>query len=62
LLSGREALSSAEESDEIERKIEEVFVRLDQDGNGTIDFEEFKQGVLMDPVLVQAFLTPLKEL
>jgi calcium-dependent protein kinase len=62
LLAGRVGESNDEGEDEVERKIEDIYHRLDQDGNGTIDYEEFKQGVMLDPVLIQAFLTPIKEL
>jgi len=51
MLAGREAV----EDEAVEVKIEEIFVRLDADGNGSIDFDEFKTGVLSDPILVQAF-------
>ncbi|CAM9934371.1 unnamed protein product [Pylaiella littoralis] len=39
----------------------ELFKRLDLDGNGTIDFEEFKAGAEREPLLVEAFLAPVQQ-
>lgn len=38
-----------------------MFKMLDIDGNGTIDFDEFKAGVKREPLLVQAFLAPVQQ-
>lgn len=38
-----------------------MFSMLDVDGNGTIDFDEFKSGVKREPLLVQAFLAPVQQ-
>lgn len=38
-----------------------MFQKLDIDGNGTIDFDEFKAGVKREPMLVQAFLAPVQQ-
>ncbi|CAM9579602.1 unnamed protein product, partial [Hapterophycus canaliculatus] len=40
-------------------ELNELFKRLDADGNGTIDFEEFKAGARREPLLVNAFLAPV---
>lgn len=42
-------------------KLEKMFTNLDVDGNGTIDFHEFKAGVKREPLLVQAFLAPVQQ-
>lgn len=39
----------------------ELFKRLDVDGNGTIDFDEFKAGAKKEPLLVKAFLAPVQQ-
>ncbi|CAM9628981.1 unnamed protein product [Ectocarpus sp. 6 AP-2014] len=44
-----------------DRKLSELFKRLDKDGNGTIDFEEFKAGAKREPLLVEAFLAPVQQ-
>lgn len=38
-----------------------MFSLLDVDGNGAIDFDEFKSGVKREPLLVQAFLGPVQQ-
>lgn len=38
-----------------------MFAMLDTDGNGMIDFEEFKAGVKREPLLVEAFLAPVQQ-
>lgn len=38
-----------------------MFKELDLDGNGTIDFEEFKAGAKKAPLLVKAFLAPVQQ-
>ena len=42
-------------------ELEELFKRLDADGNGTIDYDEFKVGVEKEPLLVKAFLAPVQQ-
>ena len=42
-------------------KLKEMFDKLDVDGNGAIDFIEFKTGVKREPLLVQAFLAPVQQ-
>lgn len=42
-------------------RLTEMFKSLDVDGNGTIDFEEFKAGVKREPLLVRAFLAPVQQ-
>ena len=39
----------------------DLFKRLDLDGNGTIDFDEFKAGAKKEPLLVKAFLAPIQQ-
>lgn len=38
-----------------------MFRKLDADGNGAIDFAEFKAGVQREPLLVEAFLAPVRQ-
>lgn len=38
-----------------------MFKKLDVDGNGAIDFDEFKAGVKKEPLLVKAFLAPVQQ-
>lgn len=45
----------------IAAELTELFKRLDVDGNGTIDFEEFKAGARKEPLLVKAFLAPVQQ-
>lgn len=42
-------------------ELTELFKRLDVDGNGTIDFDEFKAGAKKEPLLVNAFLAPVHQ-
>lgn len=42
-------------------KLTEMFRKLDLNGNGTIDFAEFKAGVKREPLLVRAFLAPVQQ-
>eukprot|EP00903_Cladosiphon_okamuranus_P009913 g9412.t1 len=44
-----------------EEELTELFKRLDLDGNGTIDFDEFKAGAKKEPLLVEAFLAPVQQ-
>ncbi len=41
--------------------LEQLFKRLDADGNGTIDYDEFKAGAKREPLLVKAFLAPVQQ-
>jgi len=40
-------------------KLEEIFQRMDTNGDGEIQYEEFKAGIFSEPVLVQCFLQPM---
>lgn len=42
-------------------KLSEMFQDLDVDGNGVIDFGEFKAGAKREPLLVEAFLAPVRQ-
>lgn len=42
-------------------ELTELFKKLDVDGNGTIDFDEFKAGAKKEPLLVKAFLAPVQQ-
>eukprot|EP00752_Nemacystus_decipiens_P012818 g11352.t1 len=44
-----------------EDELTELFKKLDVDGNGTIDFDEFKAGAKNEPLLVRAFLAPVQQ-
>jgi calcium-dependent protein kinase len=48
--------------DAITQQIEDIFARLDSDGNGTIDFQEFKNGITKDKILIQHFVQPIQDL
>ena len=58
----QEDLDEAAKEEAVNNHIEDIFARLDSDGNGMIDFNEFKQGILRDPVLVQSILKPIQDL
>lgn len=43
-------------------KLEEIFQKLDTNGDGQISYEEFKTGIFSEPVLVESFLKPMDSL
>jgi len=47
------------DSSTLSAKLESIFQRLDQNGDGNISYDEFKAGIFSEPVLVQAFLAPM---
>ena len=51
-----------EREETIKNQIEDIFARLDSDGNGTIDYEEFKAGITNEVILIQNFIKPIQDL
>jgi len=50
------------QEENIQNQIEEIFARLDKDGNGMIDFEEFKAGISKERILIDYFVAPIRNL